>query len=118
MNPTRLMILDLPAAQGPLHGHEIRRVATYTDVSEWGGVGVGAIHRELRQADAAELIKLAKATLRGRRSGPRHGPRFTTVGQTMSRTSPGGGHLHPHCQPRRPSLTARLRKTMPSIMWR
>ncbi|MFI6510562.1 PadR family transcriptional regulator [Streptosporangium sp. NPDC050855] len=67
MNLTRLMILGLMAAQGPLHGHEIKRIAAYTDVSEWGGVGVGAINRELRQADEAGLIRQVAVEQVGRR---------------------------------------------------
>lgn len=61
------MVLGLLASQGPMHGHEIKRIATYTDVSEWGGVGVGAISRELRQADESGLIRTFAVEQIGRR---------------------------------------------------
>ena len=61
------MVLGLLASQGPVHGHEIKRVAKYTDVSEWGGIGIGAISRELRQADEAGLIRTVAVEQVGRR---------------------------------------------------
>lgn len=61
------MILGLLASQGPTHGHEIKKVAKYTDVSEWGGVGTGAINRELLQANKTGLVRAAAVQQVGRR---------------------------------------------------
>ena len=61
------MVLGLLASQGPLHGHEIKRIARVTDVSEWGGVGIGAIHRELRQTHESGLIHTVAVEQVGRR---------------------------------------------------
>lgn len=61
------MILGLLASQGPIHGHEIKKIAKYTDVSEWGGVGTGAINRELRQASETGLVRAVAVQQVGRR---------------------------------------------------
>lgn len=61
------MVLGLLASQGPLHGHEIKRIAKYTDVAEWGGVGIGAIHRELRQINETGQVRAVVVEQVGRR---------------------------------------------------
>ncbi|MFB8026321.1 PadR family transcriptional regulator [Streptomyces sp. NPDC056465] len=52
---------------GPLHGHEIRRIAEVTSVSSWGGVSVGALYRELRTMDEGGLVESVRTEQVGRR---------------------------------------------------
>ncbi len=67
MNLTRLMALGILAKSGPSHGHHIRRVAELTDVSEWGGVSVGALYRELRAMEREGLVEAARTERVGNR---------------------------------------------------
>ena len=67
MNLTRLMALGILARSGPSHGHHIRRVAELTDVSEWGGVSVGALYRELRAMEREGLVEAARTERVGNR---------------------------------------------------
>ncbi|MFI6035995.1 PadR family transcriptional regulator [Streptomyces sp. NPDC051315] len=52
---------------GPLHGHEIRRIAEVTSVSSWGGVSVGALYRELRTMDEDGFVQPVRTEQVGRR---------------------------------------------------
>jgi len=61
------MVLGILAAQGPRHGHQIRRAAELTNVGEWGGVSVGALYRELRTMDAEGLVTAVRTEQVGRR---------------------------------------------------
>ncbi|MET9297299.1 PadR family transcriptional regulator [Streptomyces sp. NPDC003077] len=67
MNLTRLMALGTLQNAGPLHGHEIRRIAEVTSVSSWGGVSVGALYRELRTMDEDGLVEPVRTEQVGRR---------------------------------------------------
>ncbi|HEY6791449.1 MAG TPA: PadR family transcriptional regulator [Trebonia sp.] len=67
MNLTRLMALGTLARHGPLHGHQIRRIAEVTNVTEWGGVSVGALYRELRAMEHDGLIETVRTEQVGRR---------------------------------------------------
>src|SRR5258708_31638708 len=67
MNLTRLMALGILARSGPSHGHHIRRVAELTDVSEWGGVSVGALYRELRAMEREGLVEATRTERVGNR---------------------------------------------------
>jgi DNA-binding PadR family transcriptional regulator len=61
------MALGTLARHGPLHGHQIRRVAEVTNVGEWGGVSVGALYRELRVMEGDGLIERVRTEQVGRR---------------------------------------------------
>src|SRR5262249_53631635 len=61
------MALGTLARSGPLHGHQIRRVAEVTNVVEWGGVSVGALYRELRAMERDGLIERVRTEQVGRR---------------------------------------------------
>ncbi|HEY0933332.1 MAG TPA: PadR family transcriptional regulator, partial [Trebonia sp.] len=67
MNLTRLMALGVLARSGPSHGHHIRRLAEVTNVSEWGGVSVGALYRELRTMEREGLIEATRTEKVGNR---------------------------------------------------
>src|SRR5579863_4011721 len=66
MNLTRLMVLGL-LANGPRHGHQIRRDAEQTNVGNWGGVSVGALYRELRAMEGEGLVVPLRTEQVGRR---------------------------------------------------
>ncbi|MBQ0825040.1 PadR family transcriptional regulator [Streptomyces tagetis] len=66
---------------GPLHGHEIRRLAEVTSVSSWGGVSVGALYRELRTMDEDGLVRPVRTEQVGRRPA-RTVYRITDEGET------------------------------------
>jgi len=61
------MALGTLARHGPLHGHQIRRIAEVTNVTEWGGVSVGALYRELRVMERDGLIEQVRTEQVGRR---------------------------------------------------
>ena len=63
------MVLGLMASQGPMHGHQIKVIAKQTEVSEWGGIGIGigALYRELRNLDAEGLVRPVTVEQVGRR---------------------------------------------------
>jgi DNA-binding PadR family transcriptional regulator len=61
------MALGTLARHGPLHGHQIRRIAEVTNVTEWGGVSVGALYRELRTMERDGLIETVRTEQVGRR---------------------------------------------------
>lgn len=67
MNLTRLMALGTLTRYGPLHGHQIRRLADVTNVGEWGGVSVGALYRELRALEREGLVEQVRTEQVGRR---------------------------------------------------
>jgi DNA-binding PadR family transcriptional regulator len=61
------MVLGTLASHGPMHGHQIRRLAEISNVGEWGGVSVGALYRELRQMDGDGLVEAVRTEKVGRR---------------------------------------------------
>lgn len=65
-NPVRLLILGLLSG-GPLHGHQIRRVAEETGIAEWGDVKVGALYGMLHRLEAEGLIEPVRTEQEGRR---------------------------------------------------
>jgi DNA-binding PadR family transcriptional regulator len=56
MNLTRLMVLGLLDANGPMHGYRVRAVAERSQAEGWGGVSLGSLHRELRSMEGAGLV--------------------------------------------------------------
>jgi DNA-binding PadR family transcriptional regulator len=67
MNLSRLMILGLLAERGPMHGHQIRRIAELTNAGVWGGITGGALYAELRKLDGEGLIEAIREERVGRR---------------------------------------------------
>lgn len=67
MNLSRLMILGVLAERGPMHGHQIRRIAELTNAEAWGGITGGALYSELRKLDADGLVRAIRAEQVGRR---------------------------------------------------
>jgi DNA-binding PadR family transcriptional regulator len=67
VNLGRLMVLGLLSAEGPLHGHAIRRRAELVSVDRWGGVSPGALHRELHWLDREGLVRVVRSEQPGRR---------------------------------------------------
>jgi DNA-binding PadR family transcriptional regulator len=67
MNLSRLMILGLLAERGPMHGHQIRRLAELTNAEVWGGITGGALYAELRKLDGDGLVQVVRAEQVGRR---------------------------------------------------
>ncbi|GHK03404.1 hypothetical protein SY2F82_52350 [Streptomyces sp. Y2F8-2] len=67
MNLSRLVVLGLLESRGPQHGHEIRRQAERSNVQTWGGVSIGALHRELRTMETHGLVEAVRTEQVGRR---------------------------------------------------
>jgi DNA-binding PadR family transcriptional regulator len=67
MNLSRLLILGLLAEQGPMHGHQIRRMAALTNADSWGGITGGALYAELRRLDGEGLVRAVREEQVGRR---------------------------------------------------
>ena len=65
-NPVRLMVLGL-LADGPLHGHQIRRTAEMTGIETWGGVKVGALYGMLHRLESEALIEPVRTEQDGNR---------------------------------------------------
>lgn len=61
------MILGVLAERGPMHGHQIRRIAELTNAEAWGGITGGALYAELRRLDADGLVRAIRAEQVGRR---------------------------------------------------
>jgi len=61
------MILGVLAERGPMHGHQIRRIAELTNAEAWGGITGGALYSELRKLDADGLVEAVRAEQVGRR---------------------------------------------------
>lgn len=61
------MILGVLAERGPMHGHQIRRLAELTNAEAWGGITGGALYAELRRLDADGLVRAIRAEQVGRR---------------------------------------------------
>jgi DNA-binding PadR family transcriptional regulator len=61
------MILGVLAERGPMHGHQIRRIAELTNAEAWGGITGGALYAELRRLDADGLVRAVRAEQVGRR---------------------------------------------------
>jgi DNA-binding PadR family transcriptional regulator len=66
MNLTRLVCLGLLAGRGARHGHQLRRDVEIYGAEKWAGVGVGSLHRELRQMAAGGLIEAVRTEQVGR----------------------------------------------------
>ena len=67
MNLNRLAALGILSSEGPLHGHAIRRRAEKVAVERWGGVSVGALHRELHLLERDGLIAVERCEQAGNR---------------------------------------------------
>lgn len=61
------MILGVLAERGPMHGHQIRRIAELTNAEAWGGITGGALYAELRRLDADGLVRAVRSEQVGRR---------------------------------------------------
>ena len=61
------MILGLLAERGPMHGHQIRRLAELTNAEVWGGITGGALYAELRKLNGDGLVQAVRAEQVGRR---------------------------------------------------
>jgi len=61
------MILGVLAERGPMHGHQIRRIAELTNAEAWGGITGGALYAELRKLDADGLVRAVREEQVGRR---------------------------------------------------
>jgi DNA-binding PadR family transcriptional regulator len=66
MSATRILILGLLAVRGPMHGHQLRRVAEMINVERWGDVKVGALYGALHRLEAEELIRPIRSEQEGR----------------------------------------------------
>jgi DNA-binding PadR family transcriptional regulator len=56
MNLTRLMVLGLLDANGPMHGYRVRAIAERSQAEGWGGVSLGSLNRELRMMGDSGLV--------------------------------------------------------------
>ena len=61
------MVLGLLSTTGPMHGHQIRRMAEMTSVETWGGVSVGSLYRELHRMEEERLVQPVRSERVGRR---------------------------------------------------
>jgi DNA-binding PadR family transcriptional regulator len=61
------MVLGLLTTMGPMHGHQIRRMAEMTSVEAWGGVSVGSLYRELHHMEEEGLVEPVRSEQVGRR---------------------------------------------------
>jgi DNA-binding PadR family transcriptional regulator len=61
------MILGVLAERGPMHGHQIRRIAELTNAGAWGGITGGALYSELRKLNSEGLAQAVREEQVGRR---------------------------------------------------
>jgi DNA-binding PadR family transcriptional regulator len=67
MNLTRLVVLGLLAEHGPRHGHQLRHDVRLARADRWAGIGVGPMHRELRELERLRYIEPVRVEQVGRR---------------------------------------------------
>lgn len=63
----RLFVLGTLAAEGPVHGHEIRRLAERIDIENWSDARVGSIYNALRRLESEGLVEAVRTERQGRR---------------------------------------------------
>ena len=63
----RLFVLGTLQTSGPVHGHEIRRLAERIDIANWSDAHVGSIYNALRRLEAEGLIEPLRNEQEGRR---------------------------------------------------
>jgi DNA-binding PadR family transcriptional regulator len=66
MSTTRILVLGLLAVRGPMHGHQLRRVAEMINIESWGDVKVGALYGAIHRLEAEELIRPIRSEQEGR----------------------------------------------------
>jgi DNA-binding PadR family transcriptional regulator len=66
MSATRILVLGLLAVRGPMHGHQLRRVAEMINIESWGDVKVGALYGAIHRLEAEELIRPIRSEQEGR----------------------------------------------------
>jgi DNA-binding PadR family transcriptional regulator len=66
MSATRILVLGLLAVRGPMHGHQLRRVAEMINIESWGDVKVGALYGAIHRLEAEELIHPIRSEQEGR----------------------------------------------------
>ncbi len=63
----RLFVLGTLDAGGPVHGHEIRRLAERIDVENWSDAQIGSIYNAIRRLETEGLIEPVRVEQEGRR---------------------------------------------------
>lgn len=66
MSATRILVLGLLAVRGPMHGHQLRRVAEMINIESWGDVKVGALYGAIHRLEAEGLIEPIRSEQEGR----------------------------------------------------
>src|SRR2546430_5548024 len=66
MQTTRLFVLGMLAASGPMHGHRIRRTAELERADFWGRVKVSSLYVALRRMEEEGLIEAVERSQEGR----------------------------------------------------
>jgi DNA-binding PadR family transcriptional regulator len=66
MSATRILVLGLLAVRGPMHGHQLRRVAEMINIESWGDVKVGALYGAIHRLEAEQLIHPLRSEQQGR----------------------------------------------------
>jgi DNA-binding PadR family transcriptional regulator len=66
MSATRILVLGLLAVRGPMHGHQLRRVAEMINIERWGDVKVGALYGAIHRLEAEDLIHPIRSEREGR----------------------------------------------------
>jgi DNA-binding PadR family transcriptional regulator len=66
VSATRILVLGLLAVRGPMHGHQLRRVAEMMNVEAWGDVKVGALYGAIHRLEAEDLIQAIRSEQEGR----------------------------------------------------
>jgi DNA-binding PadR family transcriptional regulator len=66
MQTGRLFVLGMLAADGPMHGHQIRRKAELERADFWGRVKVSSLYATLRRMEEDGLIEAVERSQEGR----------------------------------------------------
>jgi DNA-binding PadR family transcriptional regulator len=61
-----MLVLGLLAVRGPMHGHQLRRVAEMINIEAWGDVKVGALYGAIHRLEAEALIRPIRSEQEGR----------------------------------------------------
>jgi DNA-binding PadR family transcriptional regulator len=66
VNVVRLLVLGTLAAQGPAHGHQIKRTIETINVEAWSEIRVGSLYHALHQLEAEGLVEAMRTEQPGR----------------------------------------------------
>lgn len=67
MQPARLFVLGALVRHGPMHGHQIKRMAEFDHVDQWTNIRPGSLYGALHRMEAEGLVRMVRTEREGGR---------------------------------------------------